>query len=74
MKSNNIESAIDTLNCVVKDLNMTLLSSGKLFSEQRKETTGSLTSGQTVPILDKIHRDFQDMKIKLPMLTVRYDL
>lgn len=74
MKCNNIKSAIDTLNCVVKDLNMTLISSGKLMSEQRKESTGSLTSVQTVPTLDMIHRNFQEMKIKmkLPMLTVRF--
>lgn len=74
VKCNNIESAIDTLNCVVKDLNMALISSGKLMSKQRKESTGSLTSVQTVPILDMIHRNFQEMKIKMkfPMLTVRF--
>lgn len=44
------------------------------MSEQRKESTGSLTSVQTVPTLDMIHRNFQEMKIKmkLPMLTVRF--
>lgn len=72
LKCNNIESAIDTLNCVVKDLNMTLLSSSKLMSQQRKESTGSLTSVQTVPILDMVHRNFQEIKMKLPMLTVRF--
>lgn len=72
LKCNNIESAIDTLNCVVKDLNMTLLSSSKLMSQQRKESTGSLTSVQTVPILDLVHRNFQEIKMKLPMLTVRF--
>lgn len=72
LKCNNIESAIDTLNCVVKDLNMTLLSSSKLMSEQRKESTGRLTSVQTVPILDMVHRNFQEIKMKLPMLTVRF--
>lgn len=72
LKCNNIESAIDTLNCVVKDLNITLLSSSKLISEQRKESTGSLTSVQTVPILDMVHRNFQEIKMKLPMLTVRF--
>lgn len=72
LKCNNIESAIDTLNCVVKDLNMTLLSSSKLMSQQRKESTGSLTSVQTVPILDMVHRNFQEIKMKLPMLTVSF--
>lgn len=71
LKCNNIEFAIDTLNCVVKDLNMTLLSSSKLMSQQRKESTGSLTSVQTVAILDMVHRNFQEIKMKLPMLTVR---
>lgn len=44
------------------------------MSEQRKESTGSLTSVQTVPMLDMIHRRFQEKKIKmkLPMLTARF--
>lgn len=50
---------------------MTLLSYSKRFSEQRKESTGSLTRVQTVPILD-IHMNFQGMKMQLPMLSVRF--
>lgn len=51
---------------------MTLLSSGKLFSDPKKETTESLMSAQTASILHKIYRDFRDIRIYVMMITVRF--
>lgn len=50
---------------------MTPRSLGKLFSEPKKETSGHLTSAQTASSLDKIYRDFPDIRINMLIFTVR---
>lgn len=50
-------------------LHVTPLGLGKVFSVSRKETTGSLSG---VPILDRSYVDFQDMIMKVLIISVSF--